>query len=843
MALASSTPTSGRALRVALLYAAFGAVWIAASDWIAARLVTPGSAMIVTQTLKGLLYVGVTALVVYLLVRSAEARLRRSQALQRAMIDCSPVALYTCDLEGRTLTWNESAERVFGWRAEEVLGRPLPIVPEDKEEEFAALRRRVIEGEVLAGIELVRERKDGTRVDVALSAARVEDAEGHPLGILGVVEDISTRKRTERALRESEARLRRIIEEAPFPATLHAEDGVVLFVNRVWEELTGYPAADLPTVAEWARRAYGTRQDEVLPGIEQLYGASGRVTEGEFEIRCADGSRRIWDFSSTPLGALPDGRRVVLSMAADVTERKRAEGERERLRAAIEQTAEAVIVTDTAGAIQYVNPAFERISGHSREEAFGQGLHRLLRGGHDTDFYRGLWETLARGATWQGRIVNRRKDGTLYTTETVLSPVRDAEGRIVSFVGVMQDITDRLALEAQYRHAQKMESVGRLAGGVAHDFNNMLGAILGFADLELLNAEPGTTLQESLREIRRAAERSAELTRQLLAFARRQPVDPRVLDPNQAVGGALQMLRRLIGERITLDWQPGEGVWPVRIDPGQLDQVLTNLCVNAADAIDDVGRIRIETRNRTLDAAQRRELGTEASEMVMLAVRDDGSGMDPETLEHLFEPFFTTKQAGRGTGLGLATVYGIVEQNGGRIRVSSAPDKGTSIEVFLPRSTGPVTESGRPAGSESEAGRGETVLVVEDEAQVLVLATRLLENLGYRVLAAHSSEEAIRLAQAHPDEIHLLLTDVVMPDMNGRDLAERVRRLRPRIRCLFTSGYAPGELLTSAGGASSHGFLAKPYTRQSLATKVREALAPPAPPGGTDPRGDPPDCA
>ena len=406
--------------------------------------------------------------------------------------------------------------------------------------------------------------------------------------------------------------------------------------------------------------------------------------------------------------------------------------------------------------------------------------------------------------------------------------IKWVDGRLVRLQAAT-DITaskraeeERERLRARLVQAEKMESVGRLAGGVAHDFNNMLQAILGNVDLALAEASPSASLHEALVEIQKAAERSADLTRQLLAFARKQTIAPVILDLNDTVAGMLRMLRRLIGEDINLAWMPGADLWSVRMDPSQLDQMLANLCLNARDAISGVGRISIETRNVSIDAV---EAGTDQNpgEYVMLAVVDDGSGMEPRVLDHLFEPFFTTKEVGKGTGLGLATVYGIVKQNDGFINVHSQVGLGTAFRIYLPRHDRPVAEI--PGLGQAEIARGgETILIVEDSPMVLRLGTRMLDRLGYTVFAASGPGEAMRLAAEHAGEIDLLVTDVVMPEMSGRDLGNRLRESHPDLRCLFMSGYTANVIAHQGVLDDGVQFIQKPFSVAALAAKVREAL-------------------
>jgi signal transduction histidine kinase/CheY-like chemotaxis protein len=400
------------------------------------------------------------------------------------------------------------------------------------------------------------------------------------------------------------------------------------------------------------------------------------------------------------------------------------------------------------------------------------------------------------------------------------------------FASVFADITERknaemekAKLEAQLNQAQKMESVGRLAGGVAHDFNNMLTVILGHAQLGLMHLDPTHPVCADLAEISRTAERSADLTRQLLAFARKQTIAPKVLDLNETVAGMLKMLQRLIGEDINLNWHPAPNLWPVNMDPSQIDQILANLCVNARDSIAGTGKITIETGSSLIDEEYcTQNIGFMVGEYVRLAVSDDGCGMDKLTRAQIFEPFFTTKGLGEGTGLGLATVYGIVKQNNGFINVYSEPGLGTSFTIYLPRYMG-TAEQTRKEGAVEPAKRGmETILLVEDEPAILNITSTILKKQGYTILTANTPGEAIRLASEHGDKIHLLMTDVVMPEMNGKDLAKNLQSLYPQLKCLYMSGYTSNVIAHHGVLDEGVNFIQKPYSLPDLANKVRDVL-------------------
>jgi PAS domain S-box-containing protein len=411
------------------------------------------------------------------------------------------------------------------------------------------------------------------------------------------------------------------------------------------------------------------------------------------------------------------------------------------------------------------------------------------------------------------------------------APVQEADGASVCRAALI-DIsrrklaeTERERLQARLTQAQKMEAVGRLAGGVAHDFNNMLGIILGYTELAIDRVGPDEPLKNDLSEIRKAALHSADLTRQLLAFARKQVIAPRVIDLNEAVDGMIKMLRQLIGEGIAMDWKPGGHLWPIEMDPGQINQILAKLCMNARDSIPDIGKITVETRNTVItEEICTLQQGLTPGDYVMLTVSDDGTGMDSETLLLIFDPFFTTKETGKGTGLGLASVYGIVKQNSGFIHVDSELDRGTTFTVYLPRYRGKTESPPKQVAAQTPVRGRETILLVEDEPAILRMTTILLEHQGYSVLVASSPCEAIRIARERTFGIDLLLTDVVMPEMNGCDLRKALLSIIPSLKCLFMSGYTADIIAHHGVLNTGEHFIQKPFSIKELEAKLRKAL-------------------
>jgi len=611
--------------------------------------------------------------------------------------------------------------------------------------------------------------------------------------------------------------------------------GRVTLMNEVAEKLTGWTqdtAVGKPLAAVFAIIDEVTRERRDNP-VDRVLQTGGVVEPANHAVLARrDGSEIFVADSAAPIREHGGEIIGVVLVFRDITERKRAEAHRELLTVAIEQAAETVVITDVHGTIQYVNPIFETVTGYSPAEAIGCNPSILKSGEQDGAFYRKLWETIASGQVWEGRLVNRRKDGSLYTEDATISPVRDDAGRIINYVAVKRDVTEHLRhsaekvmLEDQLRQSQKVEAIGRLAGGVAHDFNNLTAIVLGYGEMLLGRLAPEDPARKWVEQIVAAGRRSAALTGQLLAFSRRQTLQPRVLDLNDLLLNLRQMLGRLIGEDIKLELALAAVPGRVTADPGQIEQAITNLAINARDAMPRGGRLTVETTDVELDETY--VLGHESvipGKYVLLAVTDTGCGMDKATMALLFEPFFTTKEQGKGTGLGLATVYGIVKQSGGYVYAYSEPGKGTSFKIYLPRTEAEPQGKMIEAGGETRRGSGELILLVEDEVPLRELCEAVLTRLGYRVCVAASGPEALLLMEERRLEPDLVLTDVIMPGMSGAEMAARLRSSRPDLRVLYMSGY-PDDAIARHGvlDVGMH-FIQKPFSERALAAKVREAL-------------------
>jgi PAS domain S-box-containing protein len=568
---------------------------------------------------------------------------------------------------------------------------------------------------------------------------------------------------------------------------------------------------------------------EAKPGCLQTF---------EWQHQALDGRRFDAEVQLKRFGE--DGGEVLLvAFIRDITQRKRAEEHlrksEERFLLAMKASHDGLFDWNLETNEIYYSPAWKKMLGYEDHELPND--FSVWEKNIDPEDARKAWQLHQKLVSRQiDRFIIEfkmlHKDGHWVDILSRAEALFNDSGKAVRMVGTHVDITARKRaemekerLEVQLNQAHKMESVGRLAGGVAHDFNNMLGVILGYTELAMGRVEPDDPLHANLEKIQEAAQRSADLTQQLLAFARKQTVSPRVIDLNDTIESILKLLLRLIGEDINLVWQPGKEIWPVKIDPTQIDQIMTNLCVNARDAIIDLGKVTIETGNAFFEEDYCRDhAGFMPGEYAMLAVSDNGCGMDEETQSHLFEPFFTTKEMGKGTGLGLATVYGVVKQNNGFIHVYSEPGQGTTFKIYLPRHLAKIVPLPEKKPEKPGDQGHETVLLVEDELGILEMTTTMLEKLGYTVLAAGTPGEAIRLAQEHSGRIDLLLTDVIMPEMNGRDLTHKLLPICPGIRRLFMSGYTASVIAHHGVLDEGVHFIQKPFSIKDLGRKLREAL-------------------
>ena len=795
--------------------------------------------------------------------KQAEEAVRQSEERYRAVVETAPDVVYAISDKGVFASLNPAFEAITGWARTEWLGKSFaPLVHPEDASLAVEMFQKVLRGDKPPPYELRILSKSGKYlVGEFTSTPYIRD--GKVAGKLGIVRDITERKRAEKALRQGEVRLERInrclLELGPnFDSNINrltALCGELLgatcaLYNRLqgdllcsqgqWQTPPGFKSEDAPTghicydvirnnredavvITNLPRTSYAESDPNVRAYGLQTYMGCAVKCEGK-----AVGSLCV--VYGTDYQPTDDDRRIlgiIASAIGNEDTRKQAEAELNRLMTAIEQTPESVVITDTEGRILYVNPVFERVTGYSRAEVIGQNPRLLKSNRQDSAFYRQLWGKISAGEVWRGRFINKKKDGTLFTEDAVIAPVRDEKGAVTNHIAIKRDISHELELEIQYRQTQKIDSIGRLAGGVAHDFNNILAVICGHTDLALAQLSPDAPLRSNLECIQESADHAANLTRQLLAFGRGQVIEPRRINLNELIVNLNKMLRRLIGEDIKLVTQTAPDLGQIKADPGQIEQVLLNLVVNARDAMPDGGTLTIRTDNVTLDEDYARSHLISPGDYVMVSVSDTGVGMTDEVKQHIFEPFFTTKEQGKGTGLGLATCFGIIQQSNGHIHSDSQVDKGTQFKIYLPRVWGvedPISSREVPVSLPQGT---ETILLAEDEPSLRQLMARVLRTQGYTVLEAADGHEALALAQANGVKIQLLLTDVIMPGLSGKTLAEWLGQVNPAVRVLFISGYINNNAVRDAMSKPGTLFLQKPFNPLDLTKKVREAIEAP----------------
>ncbi|MGK2905998.1 MAG: PAS domain S-box protein [Desulfuromonadales bacterium] len=770
-----------------------------------------------------------------------EMNLRQSLEFAENIINTVREPLIVLDQDLRVVAVNRSFLGFFRVKPEETVGQLIYDLG-NKQWDIPKLR------ELLETILPKKTSFDGYEVEhdfatigrqtMLLNARQIEQVVGKERIILLAIEDITERKAIENGLETTRKELETVkkiadaahefadsvINTVREPLISLDQDLRVVTVNRSFydffqvkpEETVGQLIYDLGN-KQWDIPKLRELLETILPQKTSF-------DNYEVEHNFATIGRRTMLLNARQIEQVMGKERIILLAIEDITERSRLEDLLEeselRYRRLFETASDGIVLLEKKeGRVTHSNPAIEKMLGYSKEESLGKKLEDIGVSIDSRDFSETMQDLDREGILNYEDVPLKTKSGQeVYTDIYMVNRAKLAQCNI-------RDVSKRRKTEAKLHQSQKIEAVGTLAGGVAHDFNNMLGVILGHAEMALRKAPPSSTFISDLEEIRKAATRSADLTRQLLTFARKQVIAPKVLDLNDAVGGTLKMLQRLIGENIQLSWIPAANLWPVNVDPSQLDQILANLCVNARDAIAGIGKISIKTENSTLDENTTSTLPYEVvpGDYVRLSVSDDGCGMNKQVQGRIFEPFYTTKEVGSGTGLGLATVYGAVKQNHGFLTVYSEAELGTVFNIYLPRANRAIEAKEETA--EKPLLRGtETILLVEDDAMLLSMATSLLEESGYTVLAAITTDLAQSFAKEHPGPIHLLISDMIMPNMNGRELSERLQPLRPEMKVLFLSGYT-AEIMSSHGILQEGiNFLQKPFSIVALSEKVREVL-------------------
>jgi PAS domain S-box-containing protein len=778
--------------------------------------------------------------------------LRQSEAVLRSFFNAIPesVSLFTTD--GTLRAVNETFAARLGKTVADCEGQSIyDLIPP----KLAESRRREVEAVIATRQGVVFEDERGgrwlrhslypvfdTATEVAQIAVYALDITERRNAEMALRESLKTTSELLTALRLSENMFRSIAENTFDMVSLIDLEGRYIYCNPSYSTTLGYPAAEMTGESAFSI-VHPEEREMVTRYFAEKLANGERAAHIRLRLICRDGAVKVADHRAQLLLDEQGRPQKVLMTASDVTELTQTEAalrdSQQKLERIINSVDDVLYSIDAqTREFVFLSPAFERLLGFTQGDIEGMGgreafLDRVIEDGqfarqrqefealkHQERTESPIWE-----AWWLAR------DGRRICLEDRSSPIYQ-DGRLLLIQGVLRDVTERkkneeehFRLEEQLRQAHKMESVGRLAGGVAHDFNNMLGVILGHVELALEQIQDHHPLFPDLEEIQKAALRSADLTRQLLAFARKQTIHPKSIDLNQTIVGMLKMLKRLIGENVSLLWKPGTGLWPVFMDPTQMDQILANLAVNARDAIGNVGEWTLQTGNITLDEHYCQDNPQcLPGEFVLLSVSDSGCGMSGEVVEHIFEPFYTTKDQGKGTGLGLATIYGIVQQNHGFITVYSEVGLGTTFNIYLPRHLRQVPQEKVLPKHEAQSGGKEFLLLVEDEPAILKLGQLILKRYGYHVRLASSPLEAVKLVEKQAQPLDLLITDVIMPGMNGRELFLELKKIYPDLRCLFMSGYSADIIAHHGLLDQKMNYLQKPFTVHELASQVRRIL-------------------
>jgi len=802
--------------------------------------------------------------------KRSEEIIRRSEEKYRSIFENSPIGIFQITSEGRFLTANATTAEIFGFASPTELLDCVGSRPDALLADPAAhheMMRAAAESERVIRREIQYRRKDGTFFRGNVSIRRLRGADGDIRVLEGFVEDVTElRQKTDEILRRNrELALLNRVMGAPNAAA----DPIALLEVACRElasafDLTQAAAALLnddrtaaTVVAEYRPEGrpsvlHSTRPLVEVPLIQQLIQqkqpvvvqepgsdpslgtaqdltqrreartmlALPLIVEDRVEGALFLGAVKTRSFTAAEI----DLARNVASETARGLALARLSEIRHRLMRAIEQARECISITDAQGIIQYVNAAFEQTTGYRLDQAIGQ-THRFLKSDRQNpSLYRELWATITAGQAWQGRIINRKKDGSVYTADTVITPVRDAAGPIMNYIATGRDITRELQLEEQFWRSQKMEAVGQLASSVAHDFNNIIGAMLLHLNLLGLDLGLAAKIRAELKELEEACGRAANLTRQLLMFSRKQAVQVKSVNLGQLLDGFLKMLRRLLGEQVEVVLQSYGGPLWIEADPGMIEQVVMNLCVNARDAMPRGGRVTITTTAVEIDAATAKE-NAKPGKYACLAVADTGEGMDAATMQRIFEPFFTTKEAGKGTGLGLATVYGIARQHHGWVEVESVVDQGSIFRVYIPQAAQAGPSRTASPGFAGKRGT-ETILVVEDEKNVRDTAAQCLREFGYQVEEAADGVEALEVWEQHKAEIALIVIDLVLPGkINGLEIAQQFKRAKDSLKVIIMSGYIENVArLETAIARANMSYVTKPFALDRLLQIIRQRL-------------------
>jgi len=764
-----------------------------------------------------------TALDVTELKRAKEA-VRAGEERYRVIAENARVVIWMMDMEMRYTYVSPSVRHNLGYTPEEYITKPIQelLTPssvelclktfaqemkEEKNPDRDLLRSRSIEAEHI--------HRDGRIIPVEINMTYIRDAAGNAAGILGIIRDITAQKQTAEELHESEQRYRQLIDQAADGIFVVSPEGDYLLVNRKFCEMSGYTEEELLEL-----NVTSTYPDEMKNVGEQRV---RRVTAGEsmrFErpMRRKDGTIFYVELS---VSKLEDGRHQ--GFIHDITERKSRDNELRRLSIAIEQAAEEIMITDPEGVIQYVNPAFEHITGFSRRDAIGQTPRILKSGVHEKAFYEQLWNTIKGGNIWKGRITNKRQDGKLIQEDGIISPLVNSQGELTGYVSLKRDVTESVILEAQFRQAQKMEAIGTLAGGIAHDFNNMLGAMMGYVELARYRTAD-MAIQSYLEQVLTACNRARDLVAQILTFSRQREQEKKPVAVVPIVKEAMKLLRASLPATIEIRQHYEIDNDTILADPTQIHQVLMNLCTNAVHAMrEHEGILEVGLSEQPIsDDLPAYQQDVQPGNYLKLSVSDTGEGIDPAIQEKIFDPFFTTKKHGEGTGLGLSTVYGIVKDHGGIIELETVPGSGTTFTILLPLIDA-VSQGEERTPEDIPKGSGR-ILLADDEEPMASLGAEMLTSLGYEVSVRLSSRDALEAFRTQPEKFDLVITDMTMPNMTGVAMAREMLKIRPGLPLILTTGFSERINEEEAKRIGFKAFLMKPVSFPILARTVKQVM-------------------
>jgi PAS domain S-box-containing protein len=757
--------------------------------------------------------------------KQAEEALRESQEQFQDLFENAPVGFHEINTEGRLARINKTELGMLGYSAEELTGQFAWQISAEEEATREVVLAKLAGAPTPMTLEREFRRKDGTIFPVLITDRILKRADGTIIGTRTAIQDITERKQAEEALRESEQKFSKMFHASPIAILLttikegrflDANEECLRMLGRTREEVIGHTVFEFDAWVDPEQRAV------IIAKLKE----HGTVHNLEMEFRSRSG--QVCHALGSVEELVVGGESCLLGLGLDITERKRAEVANARLVTAVEQVADTVVITDITGAILYANPAFEKTTGYTRQETLGQNSRFLKSGRQDAGFYRQMWETLDRGGTWSGHFINKRKDGTEFEEDATISPIRDKQGTIINYVAVKHDVTHELQLEAQFRQAQKMEAIGQLAGGIAHDFNNILTAMFGYGYLLQQDLAQNPSSLENITEILKAAKRAQDLVQQILTFSRQRENRRQVVPLKAIIEEAMKFLRASLPVNIKIEMHLADGAPAVLADPTQIYQVTMNLATNALHAMEgQPGRLTVSLDSFQPDAEFiRTHPQFRCSSYARMMVADTGQGMDAKTLERIFEPFFTTKAVGKGTGLGLAVVHGVVQSHHGIITVESQPGQGTTFSLYFPAHAPGAAVNGAK-NSNAVPGHGERILLVDDETSLTTLFQRLLTSLNYQATICNLPREAADLFRHDPDQFDLVITDLTMPEMNGLELAHEIHALRPHLPVILLSGFSAAFTHETLREAGIHKLLNKPVSLSVLAETLHTILAPP----------------